>query len=493
MHNYFQDQSKNYYNQNDTLNLESLKFSTNIKSYEINFGSQDKENKGQKVQAIVQTTDRSLISCEAYQNLATIEHNLPREYLISSEKIQINKEMEVLIPIKLINIQTTRVDIGFYEEPDIIDEEIVNQMVSAIGKARCRSIKDILKYTVPKLINDGVLNTTCPIINLRISGDGRNVGRKVKQVMVTCAILDDKKNLHFLDKHFTIILYPGNENYDSLKNAMKLFLKELHELKEFGLEINDIIWQFNLYFSSDWKFLCICLGFNGANSKYFCPWCETSKDERGNLETNWKMTKTMEQLNSDYTAYKGHQQVPLFNMIPLDHWLVDELHVMLRITDHLWNLMLNELREIDLFDDLARDVIVKEMNRIKVKFQFWKEKEKRPESWNYTSLMGEDKMKVLKEFNLKLLFSPSRAIKIRELWNKFSDLYNDLHNDNTNPDDFEKSAKKWLALFLLPSKGNWMIGEEIISGLYLPSEITPYIHVLVCHVADMIRNNKKWG
>ena len=57
MHNYFQDQSKNYYNQNDTLNLESLKFSTNIKSYEINFGSQDKENKRQKVQAIVQTTD----------------------------------------------------------------------------------------------------------------------------------------------------------------------------------------------------------------------------------------------------------------------------------------------------------------------------------------------------------------------------------------------------------------------------------------------------
>lgn len=74
---------------------------------------------------------------------------------------------------------------------------------------------------------------------------------------------------------------------------------------------------------------------NSANSKYFCPWCEISKDERGNLNTNWKMNKTMEQLNSDYTAYKGHQQVPLFNMIPLDHWIVDELHIILRITDHL--------------------------------------------------------------------------------------------------------------------------------------------------------------
>ena len=45
-------------------------------------------------------------------------------------------------------------DIGFYEEPDIIDEEIANQIVSAIGKAGCRSIKDIFLYTVPKLIND---------------------------------------------------------------------------------------------------------------------------------------------------------------------------------------------------------------------------------------------------------------------------------------------------------------------------------------------------
>lgn len=175
MYNYFQNQNKDYYNQNNILNLESLKFSTNIKLYEINFGSQDKENKRQKIQAIVQTTDKSLISCEAYRNLATIEHNLSHEYLISSEKIQINKEMEVLIPIKLINIQTTRADICFYEEPDIIDKEIINQMVSAIGKAGYRSIKDILKYIVLKLINDGVLNTTCSIINLRILGNGRNV------------------------------------------------------------------------------------------------------------------------------------------------------------------------------------------------------------------------------------------------------------------------------------------------------------------------------
>ena len=64
--------------------------------------------------------------------------------------------------------------------------------------------------------------------------------------------------------------------------------------------------------------------------------------------------------------------------------------------------------------------------------------------------MGDDKIKVLKELNLKLLFPPSRyscTSKIRELWNKFSDLYDALHNvDNTDPEDFETSA-------ILPKSG----------------------------------------
>jgi len=103
--------------------------------------------------------------------------------------------------------------------------------------------------------------------------------------------------------------------------------------------------------------------------------------------------------------------------------------------------------------------------------------------------MGDDKIKVLKEFNLKLLFPPSRASKIRELWNKFSDLYDALRNVDTDPEDFETSAKEWLNLFLSPSKGDWMAGEEVVAGLYLPSDITPYIHVLVYHVGDMMKRH----
>ena len=46
-----------------------------------------------------------------------------------------------------------------------------------------------MHYVLPDLIKRHVIDPDNPIIHLRISGDSRNVGRKVKHVMVTCTIL----------------------------------------------------------------------------------------------------------------------------------------------------------------------------------------------------------------------------------------------------------------------------------------------------------------
>ncbi|GBC07618.1 hypothetical protein RclHR1_07580006 [Rhizophagus clarus] len=105
---------------------------------------------------------------------------------------------------------------------------------------------------------------------------------------------------------------------------------------------------------------------------------------------------------------------------------------MLQIWDHLWNLVITELKEFNQFDDLCREEIIQEMNNIGVKFQFWKEHE--VNMWNHTSLMGDDKLKVLRNFNLNRILPPSKARKIRELWDKFIWLLNQkimiLNNSN---------------------------------------------------------------
>jgi hypothetical protein len=277
----------------------------------------------------------------------------------------------------------------------------------------------------------------------------------------------------------------------TLEFILNPFLSELQSLKEDGLEVAGVLWNFELYFSADWKFLAICLGLNGPTSKYFCPWCLCSRDQHGDLSKDWRIEKNMEQIATNYNDINGHIRPPLFNMISIDHIIFDELHVFLRITDRLWELMLAEIKDRGLFNDLTREVIIKEMQRLKVPFYFWENKESH--NWEYTSLMGGDKEKVLRFFNLKLLFKPSRAQLIRNLWNQFYQIYCAIRDNTTDPAQLKCKALDWLSLFLTPSQGDPTNSKTFIQGLYLPSQITPYIHALVYHGWKLLEKHKTWG
>ncbi|CAG8844652.1 27633_t:CDS:2, partial [Gigaspora margarita] len=163
-------------------------------------------------------------------------------------------------------------------EPHIDNPEIIQKVTDTIGTG-----------------DKGVLKSSEPTIYFCISGDGRNVGKKLKHVMVIFMILNDILHHHYADYHYTIALYPDSKKYNTLKFVLGPFLDDLYFLKNNRLEVSGIHWNFKLYFSSVWKFLAICLGINSANSKYFCPWCECSKEQRNDLNKNWQISKTIEQ------------------------------------------------------------------------------------------------------------------------------------------------------------------------------------------------------
>ncbi|CAG8854124.1 40070_t:CDS:1, partial [Gigaspora margarita] len=133
-----------------------------------------------------------------------------------------------------------------------------------------------------------------------------------------------------------------------------------------------------------------------------------------NTQADWKITKTMDQLKSNCNNTNGHINAPLFDMIPLENWICDELHILFQIFDRLWILVISEIKTCGLFNDISRKIIVDEMKRISISFQFWEDNESH--IWKYTLLMGKDKLKVLQLFNFKVLFCPSRAKLIRQLW-----------------------------------------------------------------------------
>ncbi|CAG8823313.1 1330_t:CDS:1, partial [Gigaspora margarita] len=114
-------------------------------------------------------------------------------------------------------------------------------------------------------------------------------------------------------------------------------------------------------------------------------------------------------------------------------------------------------------------------------------------TWNYTPLIGDDKIKVLEHFNFTTIFSFNRATKIRELWNGFFILYKDMKNLEISREEFAINARQWIQLFLTSSKGNINKPETFEHGLYRPKNITLYIHTMVYHVPEFIDLHCQFG
>src|SRR6266511_1572897 len=313
----------------DQASLIKTTFEANGTCYELYY---DKKNSNVEEEAIVKVMDEHNISRDSYRALAAIIHSLPREYAIEKRRNEINQTIIEKIPIFTFNTlieNPLENSTSGNDTEEEIDENIVIAKESC-GNGVRRNIRDILYYLIPYLIESKILKDSDELLHIRISGDGRNVGRKIKHVMITFALLNDHENIFNPKYHYPLVLYTGQEDYQCLKNASSPLIQELNFLKENGLVDNfGKHWKVSLYISSDWKFLTTVLGFNAANSDYFCPWCICKKSEHGNLDSNWNISKKIEDLSNNYNPKnpklsKGQIKQPLFTMIPLDHWVIDE-------------------------------------------------------------------------------------------------------------------------------------------------------------------------
>ncbi|CAG8852576.1 36028_t:CDS:2, partial [Gigaspora margarita] len=113
-------------------------------------------------------------------------------------------------------------------------------------------------------------------------------------------------------------------------------------------------------------------------------------------------------------------------------------------------------------------------------------------NWQYTSLTGNDKLKILYEFNLSQIFLEERAIIICQLWNNFAKLYKSLKDPQVTGVQFKKNAMEWLKLFLTKSirSFNSLI---LIKELYHPNDITSYIYTMVYHVGKFMELHQEFG
>ena len=112
-----------------------------------------------------------------------------RDYLVQQQKYELNDELEKQLPLYSI-------------EP--------RSGIEIDGSTM--KVTDLLPIVLRKLsLKDGEK------IRIKISGDGRNVGKKKKQILVCFCVLNSKEEVLKPDHQIVVAIIVGTEDYDLLK------------------------------------------------------------------------------------------------------------------------------------------------------------------------------------------------------------------------------------------------------------------------------------
>lgn len=151
----------------------------------------------------------------------------------------------------------------------------------------------------------------------------------------------------------------------------------------------------------------------------------------------------------------------------------------------------NDLFKKKEFEKIIKLEIEQEMRNIKVHFEFFKSRSTNGK-WDWTSLMGPDKKKVLEHFPVSQFIPGTRGQEIEKLWREFFRLYKILRKpilSDQEIDAFEFDAKHWIRTFYCATEGRPNSALQR-PGLYRKQDVTPYMHVFAQHIHQFMRELK---
>ena len=259
------------------------------------------------------------------------------------------------------------------------------------------------------------------------------------------------------------------------------------------ISANNCTYKLEYFLGGDWKFLALICGLGRANEDYACVWCKCPRQQRWDTSKKWSINdpifgaRTIEEIVKFSTGKKFNCKAkPLFDFIPMDHVIIDTLHLFLRISDVLIDLLIRELRRSDAIEkkNTFSDGFPKDkykhmasyeefIKSIGISFNFRINKESK--KLEYRDLTGPEKLKVFQNINIPMLLPQCSQNKdIQVIWTKFMDIIGDLKLDFTSDDsilELQGAIKAWFELFL---------------KVYQAKDVTPYMHALHCHVPEFL-------
>ncbi len=349
-----------------------------------------------------------------------------------------------------------------------------------------------------------IADTECAdndLLKIRLSGDGTKLSKTVNFLNFSMGLLKPTGPVPAAsgeEGNRTLAVVQTTESYQNIKTALSEQIDAINQLQSNRNSDNIVNYttragkpvRLQLSLSGDMKFLLIVLGMKAANAKYACMYCLIPKHQRW-IMSRYQSFYYMAKLRRTLAKMRQHAKAkgetygmnypPLFD-IPLDYVVVDELHLLLRITDNLTENLVLEAKQILRHNNLSLVQCEEFFKSCGVPgFKIWQNKTTK--QWEWTSLTGVDKKKLLKNLPAKLLahsfpcFHEDTRIQIANLWADFEVLYSDYINSpkvtTDNCTKFHGLAKQWINDFI--SVGTRREG-------YSKADISPYMHIMVYHL-----------
>ena len=200
--------------------------------------------------------DKFIISNEAWHELAMKCKDMPTKYKIAKHINELNSNWRLTAtPGEAEGIQ-----ISFYES---------------------------IKEQIARLQKNGTFKMDATI-KVKISGDGTNIGKRLKLENVTYTILNEKDAAMNDKGNYVLAIIKTTENYDNLKESLADLIKEMSNLKE--ITVKNQKYGIEYFLGGDWKFLaCVC-GLGAANQNFACIWCKCPINERFDISKKWSLT-----------------------------------------------------------------------------------------------------------------------------------------------------------------------------------------------------------
>lgn len=243
------------------------------------------------------------------------------------------------------------------------------------------------------------------------------------------------------------------------------------------------------------------MGMKSATSLYACLWCKIHKDSRWKMNFDLEhynscpLKRTMDEINAMANKAGNKEKyscenTPLIN-IDLEHVILDELHLLLRIMDVLIGNLVKEVIQWDTKDNFQKKKCDKKydhLNKLQstfrscgVSFDIWEkttEDGKGSGQYDFTSLLGSDKKKLLADLpdKLKECIQPETCQDVIDIWKSFQKLCKIITNkDSTSAEVtmYFEMSKEWINKFT-------SLRNKLLD--YKGAAVTPYMHALVCHI-----------